>query len=234
MNIIVTGCSRGIGLELVKHFAQVKDAKIMGLARNREVLLKLEQSLGKDKFKGVAFDLLEIREKWTILECEINAYFKHIDIIVNNAGVLYNKLFVKTNMHEIERTFMANVFAPMELIRRLLPFLENSKHAHVVNIGSMGGFQGSEKFPGISWYSSSKAALACLTECLAAELQESNISCNCLALGAVQTEMLTTAFPGYLAPVNANEMAEFIANFAQTGHKLFNGKVIPVALSNPK
>jgi NAD(P)-dependent dehydrogenase (short-subunit alcohol dehydrogenase family) len=97
----------------------------------------------------------------------------------------------------------------------------------------MGGFQGSAKFKGLSAYSSSKSALAGLTECLAEELKEKNIAVNCLAIGAVQTEMLNKAFPGYQAPLKANEMAAFISEFAVNGHKYFNGKIIPVSSSTP-
>jgi NAD(P)-dependent dehydrogenase (short-subunit alcohol dehydrogenase family) len=97
----------------------------------------------------------------------------------------------------------------------------------------MGGFQGSAKYKGLSYYSASKAALACLTECLANEFTEYGICINCLALGAVQTEMFDEAFPGYKAPVDAKQMAEFIAGFALTGHKFFNGKILPVAINNP-
>ena len=85
----------------------------------------------------------------------------------------------------------------------------------------------------VSAYSSSKAALANLTECLAVEFKEKNIAVNCLALGATQTEMLSEAFPEYKAPLTAKEMAEFIVYFSLNGHRYFNGKIIPVALSNP-
>jgi NAD(P)-dependent dehydrogenase (short-subunit alcohol dehydrogenase family) len=105
--------------------------------------------------------------------------------------------------------------------------------AHIVNISSMGGFQGTSKFPGLSAYSSSKAALSGLTECLAEELKDKNIAVNCLAIGAVQTEMLAKAFPGYKAPLSAKQMAEFICNFSLTGHLYFNGKIIPVSSTTP-
>ena len=105
--------------------------------------------------------------------------------------------------------------------------------SHIVNITSMGGFQGSSKYKGLAYYSASKAALACLTECLATEFSEAGIKVNCLALGAVQTEMFEEAFPGYKAPVDAREMGEFIADFALKGHKFFNGKILPVAVGNP-
>jgi short-subunit dehydrogenase len=104
---------------------------------------------------------------------------------------------------------------------------------HIVNIGSMGGFQGSVKFPGLSVYSSSKAAVASFTECLAEELKDTQIKVNCLALGAAQTEMLASAFPGYKAPISAEKMAEFIADFSLKAHQWINGKIIPVSLSTP-
>jgi NAD(P)-dependent dehydrogenase (short-subunit alcohol dehydrogenase family) len=89
------------------------------------------------------------------------------------------------------------------------------------------------KFPGLSAYSASKAALHILTECLAHELSEQEIKVNCLALGSAQTEMLEQAFPGYQSPVMAFEMGKYTADFALTGHKFFNGKILPVAATTP-
>src|SRR5690606_3083816 len=113
------------------------------------------------------------------------------------------------------------------------PFLEKSERAHVLNIGTMGGYQGSAKFPGLLGYSDSKAAIANLAECLAEEWKENNIACNCLCLGSVQTEMLAEAFPGFQAPVSSEKMGAFIAWFAAEGHFFFNGKVLPVSASTP-
>ena len=93
--------------------------------------------------------------------------------------------------------------------------------------------QGSAKFPGLTAYSSSKAAIAGLTECLAEELKDKNISVNCLAIGAVQTEMLEEAFPGYKAPLSPKQMAEYIFDFALKGHQYYNGKILPVSSSTP-
>ena len=97
----------------------------------------------------------------------------------------------------------------------------------------MGGFQGSIKFPGLAAYSTSKAAICSFTELFAEEYKDSGISMNCLCLGAVQTEMLQEAFPGYEAPMNPEEMAEFICEFTLNAHRWMNGKVIPVSLSTP-
>ena len=103
----------------------------------------------------------------------------------------------------------------------------------MVNISSMGGVQGSVKFPGLSAYSSSKGGLITLTELLAEEFKESGPAFNVIALGAVQTEMLEEAFPGYQAPISAGQMASYILEFALTGQKFYNGKVLPIASTTP-
>ena len=97
----------------------------------------------------------------------------------------------------------------------------------------MGGVNFTSKFPGLSLYSSSKAAISILTECLAEELMDLNIRVNAFALGAVQTEMLEKAFPGYESGISSQEMAKFIVNFINSSKNLINGQVIRVAKSNP-
>jgi NAD(P)-dependent dehydrogenase (short-subunit alcohol dehydrogenase family) len=154
-----------------------------------------------------------------------------VDILVNNAGLLIHKPVIEFDETDIDNLFNMNVKSAFLLTQALLPLF--SKQAHIVNIGSMGGVQGSVKFPGLSLYSASKGALAILTECLALELKDRGVSVNCLALGSAQTEMLKKAFPGYKAPLSAVEMASFIADFALSGHMYFNGKILPVALSTP-
>jgi 3-oxoacyl-[acyl-carrier protein] reductase len=144
---------------------------------------------------------------------------------------MLNKPFESITEKEVTEIFHVNFNAPFMLIQESLPCM--SPGSHIVNIGSMGGLNGTAKFSGLSVYSSSKGALGILTECLAEELKSSGISVNCLALGAVQTEMLTRAFPGYKAPLQASQMAEFIVHFSIHGHRTVNGKVLPVSLSTP-
>jgi NAD(P)-dependent dehydrogenase (short-subunit alcohol dehydrogenase family) len=107
------------------------------------------------------------------------------------------------------------------------------KEGHVVSISSMGGVQGSVKFPGLSAYSSSKGAIITLTELLAEEYKETGPSFNVLALGSVQTEMLEEAFPGFKAPLSATEMAQYIMDFSLTGNKFYNGKILQVSSTTP-
>lgn len=235
MNIIVTGGSNGIGYELVKQLALSGMHTILVIARNEQ---KLEQLKNEIKTLNTAssihllpFDLSKESAAAHISKSVVN-YFSSIDILVNNAGFLVNKPFVELTREDIRQTFEVNLFSIISLTQALLPLM-GKPHTHIVNVGSMGGFQGSSKFPGLSVYSASKAALANLTECLAEEFKSKNISVNCLALGAVQTEMLQNAFPGYKAPVTPSEIAPFISNFSLNGNKYLNGKIIPVSLSIP-
>ena len=154
-----------------------------------------------------------------------------VDILIHNAGLLLNKPFSETTVSEFRTVYEVNVFGVAALSRALVPFM--GTRGHVVMVSSMGGVQGSAKFPGLAAYSSSKGAVITLAELLAEEFRETGPSFNALALGAVQTEMLEAAFPGYKAPVAAAEMASFIMDFSQTGQTFFNGKVLPVSNSTP-
>ena len=233
MNIIITGSSRGIGYETVKFLAMDLKNNIFATARSSDGLEKLKMECAEIHKEATIhiypFDL--INGNYEELITEITAKLDTVDVLVNLAGFLINKPFELMEETDFDLMFDANVKSVFKLIRGLLPYF--SSNAHIVNIGSMGGIQGSAKFPGLSLYSASKGAVAILTECLAEELKDRNISVNCLALGSAQTEMLENAFPGYKAPLSAAEMAAFIADFAIRGHKWFNGKVLPVAVSTP-
>ena len=230
MNIIITGASRGIGLETAVLLAQNKRHQLLLLSRNTRQLELLKEEVLHHNIEFLPFDLLNPDSTGLVQKLES---WDKVDVIINNAGKLVNKPFIELSSENWKEVYGVNVFGPAELIRTCLPWLEKSARAHVLNISSMGGFQGASKFPGLAAYSSSKAALASLTECLAEEFREKNIAVNCLALGAVQTEMLAEAFPGYEAPVSSEEMAAFVAYFAEYGHRFFNGKILPAALSTP-
>jgi NAD(P)-dependent dehydrogenase (short-subunit alcohol dehydrogenase family) len=227
MNIIITGASRGIGFETTQLFLN-NNHQVFCLTRNTESL----ENLSHPNLHILQTDLtstVSISHSVDIIKTKVN----HIDIIINNAGSIVNKAFDKIDYKELEIVYKVNVFAPFYLIQQLIHHLGRHSKAHVVNISSMGGFQGCAKFPGLSAYSSSKAAIAGLTECLAEEFKDKNISVNCLAIGAVQTEMLEEAFPGYQAPLKPVQMAEYIYDFSINGHKYYNGKILPVSSTTP-
>lgn len=224
-NIIITGTSRGIGFELVKLFAN-GGHNVLALSRNEKPI----QSLDLDNVTAFSFDLGD-SNAYKNVEDFIKKAWSQVDVLINNAGTLLNKPFAETNLEDFEHVYKTNVFGVSELTRVVLPFMK--KESHVVTISSMGGVQGSMKFPCLAAYSSSKAAVITLTELLAEEYKESGISFNVLALGAVQTEMLEEAFPGYQAPTTALEMAEYIFDFSLNGNKYYNGKLLQVSNSTP-
>lgn len=235
-NIVITGTSRGIGYELVKQLSMNKEHTIFALSRNvnqlNELVKSCKQLSSSSNVIPIAFDLSDdVSLKEGVKQ--ILAHVSSVDILVNNAGAILNKPFLEIQRAELEYVYNVNVFSVMRLIQELLPLMVGQERSHIINIGSIGGVQGSVKFSGLSGYSSSKAALVCITECLAEELKGKNISINCLALGAVQTEMLEEAFPGYKAPLTATEMASFIADFCLKAHHFMNGKILPISISTP-
>jgi NAD(P)-dependent dehydrogenase (short-subunit alcohol dehydrogenase family) len=234
MNIIITGASSGVGFEAVLDLIMNNDHKVVALARSADKLQRLFQ-IARDlnpecSLYPVQFDIVSDPYEDGLIPF-IQQTIGTVDILINNAGTLINKPFTELSNEDWMRMYEGNVMGHVQMIRHLLPYMNNP--AHIVNIGSMGGFQGSSKFPGLAAYSASKAALHNITECLAEELKEKNIKVNALALGSAQTEMLETAFPGYESPVLAFEMGKYIADFALTGSKFFNGKVLPVAVTTP-
>ena len=224
-NVVITGTSRGIGFELAQQFAN-NGHNVLALSRNDKPLkvvnhknihtLSVDLAVDSDIHKVKSF----IKDNW-----------KTVDILINNAGKLINKPFTELTSNDFIDVYKVNVFGVAELTKTLIPFLQNN--SHVVTISSIGGVQGSVKFPGLAAYSSAKGAVITLSELLAEEYKEAGIVFNVLALGAVQTEMLEEAFPGYKAPISAKEMANYIYDFSLNGHKFYNGKILEVSSSTP-
>jgi len=224
-NIIITGTSRGIGFELAKIFAENRH-QVLAISRNIKPLeiinhknislLSVDLSLDTDIEKVTHF----VTKNW-----------KKVDILINNAGKLINKPFTDLTSDDFLEVYKVNVFGVATLTKNMIPFLQ--KGSHVVTVSSMGGVQGSMKFPGLAAYSSAKGAVITLSELLAEEYKEQQIAFNVLALGAVQTEMLQEAFPDFKAPLSAAEMANYIYDFSLTGNKFYNGKVLQVSSTTP-
>lgn len=224
-NIIITGTSRGMGFELVHLFAN-EGHNVLALSRNEQPV----NNLHFDNITSFSFDLNE-QGDYNKVDEFVKSNWQQVDVLINNAGTLLNKPFAETTINDFENVYKTNVFGVAELTRRVIPNM--NKDGHVITISSMGGVQGSMKFPGLAAYSSSKGAVITLTELLAEEYKETGPYFNVLALGAVQTEMLEEAFPGYKAPTTAREMADYIFDFALNGHKYYNGKLLQVSSSTP-
>lgn len=224
-NIIITGTSRGIGYELAQLFAE-DGHQVLALSRNDKPCSELNM----DNLTSLSCDLSnenQIKEAANF----VKENWSQADILINNSGLLVNKPFENLTAKDFMDVYNVNVFGVVAMTQAIVPFMK--KDGHVVNISSMGGIQGSMKFPGLSAYSSAKGAVITLTEMLAEEYKETGPAFNVLALGAVQTEMLEEAFPGYKAPLTAKEMAAYLMDFALNGNKFYNGKIMQVSSSTP-
>ena len=222
--IIITGTSRGIGYEMALLFANAGH-QVLAIARKTPQAL-----IENENITCLSIDLSTEEDLYQVTDF-LDSSWKNVDAIIHNAGALLNKPFATITQADFEAIYRVNVFGVANLTRIVLPYLQ--KGSHVVTISSMGGVQGSLKFAGLAAYSSSKGAVITLSELLAEEYKEQGIAFNVLALGAVQTEMLEEAFPGYQAPLSAAEMAQYIFDFTLTGNKYYNGKVLQVTTSNP-
>jgi NAD(P)-dependent dehydrogenase (short-subunit alcohol dehydrogenase family) len=231
MNIIINGGTRGIGKEIVLSLAKERYNKVFVTGRNCKALNQLSSGAENGNVFTHATDMALFDDHEKSFIDAVTKCFTDVDILINNAGYLVHRDFIDFENKEARKLMETNFFGPASVIRTLKPIMKRG--SHIINISSMGGYQGSSKYRGMSYYSASKAALSCLSECLAGEFRDAGITVNCLALGSVQTEMFEEAFPGLKAPVNAKEMAQFIVDFALNGNKFFNGKVIPVAFSDP-
>ncbi|MDT8308899.1 MAG: SDR family oxidoreductase [Bacteroidales bacterium] len=230
--IVITGATRGIGkataIELIKESTHT----VIGLGRDSEALSQIQQMSDRinKNFIPYRIDLSKLNEIHNF-----SKYISHrkekIDVLINNAGAMHNEPFLRTSAASFDKIMNINLRSPFFLIQSMALLMNSG--SHIVNITSMGGVQWSSKFPGLSAYSASKGALTILTEVLAEELKDYSISVNGLAFGAVATEMLLTAFPGYKAPIEKEEMAQFVSYFALHGQQFFNGKVLPVSSSTP-
>lgn len=227
-HVIITGASRGIGAATARYLAE-KDVAVTAIARSEDRL----QELSRSSDGTIHLLPLDITGKDAGAQIIAHLNEKNLSItgMLHNAGLLVNKPFSEQSDEDWNRQIAVNLLAPARLSRDLIPHFD--KGSHILMISSMGGFQGSSKFPGLSAYSAVKGGLSILSECLAAELTEEEIASNALCLGAVQTEMLNQAFPGVEAPVSPQQMGAYVGDFLLNGHRFYNGQVLPVTLGNP-
>lgn len=225
--IIIIGGSTGIGKALVEEAAKEASNKIFAFARKDKLMRDNFRALNNVSTHHLDLEFFDEKKISDVI-----ANIGPIDILINNAGYLVKNSFNKLSHEDFLKSYQINVIGIMQCVQAAIPKM-NPNGSHIVNISSMGGFQGSVKFPGLSAYSTSKAALCSFTELFAEEYKDSGIKMNCLCLGAVQTEMLEEAFPGFIAPHSPEEMASFIYTFALTQGDFMNGKIIPVSQSTP-
>ncbi|MEQ8526136.1 SDR family oxidoreductase [Gracilimonas sp.] len=226
--ILITGASRGIGYETALKLAS-ENHTVIATARSKDKLQELSKAANNGQIISTPADLTKPEDIKKLADAVAGT--NGLDGLINNAGVVHREAFMDTDIEVFKKLMDVNVYGIVRLTQAMKTHLK--KGSHILNISSMSGYQGSLKFGGLSAYGTAKAAVVGLSEVMSAEFTDENIAVNCLCIGAVQTEMLAEAFPGFEAPVSPQQMGDYIANFILTGHQFYNGKVLPVALNDP-
>ena len=191
-NAIITGCRRGIGRAILENYA-ANGANIWAHARSEsdDFLADLHMLASKYNVSiwPLCFDMTDYETmKKKVKEIMVSKI--PVDILVNNAGITYNSLFQMSSEENLRRQFEVNFFSVFIFTQYISKLMTRNKNGgSIVHVSSSAGLDGN---PGKSVYGSSKAAVICMSNSIAAELGGYGIRSNCIAPGIVETEMLKT------------------------------------------
>ncbi|GAB3971566.1 oxidoreductase [Actinoallomurus acanthiterrae] len=185
-NVVITGASSGIGLATARLFAQ-EGFWVFGTSRRK-----------RPNEGGVEMLELDVRSGESAERCvgEVLARAGHIDVLVNNAGVMHEGFAEETTVAEAEAVFAANFFGTVRVTNAVLPSMRSRRTGRIINIGSLAAWIGE---PGEGFYAASKAALARYTEALRHEVWHCGIAVSLVEPGAFVTNMLQAASTAHAA-----------------------------------
>lgn len=187
---LVTGANRGIGFEICKQLSQL-GLKVILTARDQVKGERAAQTLST-KGLDVSFCKLDVTDKKNIVDVfnEIERKFSRLDILVNNAAILYdsNQSTLNANLDVVTQALKTNLYGPWLICQKFIPLMQRNNYGRIVNVSSGSGslyYMGGET----PAYGISKVALNALTKKLASELAETNILVNSVDPGWVSTDM---------------------------------------------
>lgn len=219
---IVTGASSGIGRATVELLA-ARGAFVTAFARSEDKLSELHS----DRIHSVAGDVAD-PDAIERLFREAESKFGDCDILVNNAGMVTPNRIGKISVDDWDRVFAVNVRSAFLTAKRALPSMIASRGGAIVNVASISGVLGAQKFSGFTSYNASKAALIALTEALAVEVKQFGVRVNCVSPGSVGTGMWAGVSNGAPADMTPAEVAETIAFLASDASRPINGQNLHV------
>lgn len=220
--VVVTGASSGIGRATAELFAR-EGALVAVFARSAE---KLAQMAG-DRVLAVAGDVANEADVERLF-AEVEARFGDCDVLVNNAGMTDVARLIDTTPDRWDRMFAVNVRGAYLATRRALPAMLARRSGTIVNVASISGVIGPEKFPGTVSYCASKAAVIAMTEVLAVEARDAGVRVNCISPGSVDTPMWASVSGGAPAAMTPEEIAQAIRFLASTESRPMNGQNLNV------
>jgi len=222
---IVTGASSGIGRSTAEMLV-ARGARVAIFARSAAKIDAIAAKY-RDRMIAIAGDVAELAAIERLF-ATTESRFGHCDILINNAGMIDPAPLVDTTLEQWERMFAVNVRGAFLASRRALPSMIERRRGVIVNVSSISGVAGPEKFPGWVSYCASKGALISMTEALAVELKEHGVRVNCVSPGSVDTGMWAEASGGAPADMTADEVAETILFLASERSRPMNGQNLNV------
>lgn len=210
---VVTGASSGIGRKTAELLA-ARGAKVVGTSRSIGTVEGVHTIRGDVADPGFVERLF----------AETEQRFGPCDLLVNNAGMIDPAPLVEIDLARWQRMFEVNVHAIFLACRRALPSMIAKRKGTIVNVASISGVVGPEKFPGWVSYCASKGAVISLTEALAVEVKGHGVRVNSISPGSVDTPMWADASGGAPAAMTAEEVAEAILFLASDRSRPMNGQ----------
>ncbi len=222
---IVTGASSGIGRRVAERLIEA-GGRVALLARREESIRELAER-HPERVIAVAGDVAE--------EATIDRLFEETEsrigpcrILINCAGALDKRLLVETETTSWDRIFGVNVRGIFLTCRRAIPGMAKEGGGVIVNVASISGVPGPQKFPGFVSYCASKGAVISLTEALAVEVGDLGIRVNCVSPGSVDTAMLKQASSSLTPDMTPDEVAEAILFLASERSRPIGGQNLHV------
>ncbi len=223
---IITGAGRGVGRSTALAFTRA-GAKVVLCSRTQaqldEVVSEILQQGGEAL--AVVGDVAREEDVRELFEQALQTYGR-VDILVNCAGVVAVKPFLEMDTETWDNVINVNLRGTFLCCRTAFRVMAEQKQGVILNLSSLSGVKGVEKFPGLSAYNVSKSGVAGLTEILAVEGRPYNIRVSAVSPGAVATEMLRQAAPHLEAGMTPDELAEILLFLADDTGSKFSGSNI--------
>ncbi len=223
---IITGAGRGVGRATALLFARA-GAKVVLFSRTHTQLEGVAASITQDggDVLTVVGDVAREEDVLALFK-QTRERYGRLDILVNCAGIVAVRPFVDMDTATWDQVINVNLRGTFLCCREAFRLMSVQKQGVIINISSLSGVKGVEKFPGLSAYNVSKSGVAGLTEILAVEGKPNNIRVCAVSPGAVDTDMLHQAAPHLKAGMTAEEMAEILFFLADDSGRMFSGSNI--------
>lgn len=224
---LITGAGRGVGRAIASKFAEA-GADLVLIARSQDELSSTAIECAATGVKVIAetVDLSEtsqIDSLFSVLDTRGVA----LDLLVNNAAILIKGRLEEYSLTDFNRMLAVNVIAPLALSQKAIPMMKARGGGAIVNISSLSGCFGVQKFSGMGAYDTTKYALWGITEMLAIENMQHNIRVNQISLSAVDTAMFRAAAPpGIKAALLAEDVGKHVLYLASADSAPLTGENI--------